>query len=313
MSDRMETFTKITGLSDRRRLPRLGKIRMGIKAISEEGKSYPKEVPFFVVPAEVKKIYGEKPVELDIFFPVNDPAIIFPQRYEHWGAGGLKCFGDGTRARRSNGGDQREERNCPCESLGKGCGPRGRLIFILPKVSIGGCYQIDVGSRNSIVDLNSGLDYLTGLIGRFSGVPLKLRRVSKETHGSGRKEVHYPLQIFFEGNLQAVESLRRGESLLLPDQSREEKPSPSSAPIGQKGESESSFPEGEVSSPLERYLEEMKKYRAKVGKSKFEEILTGRWGVMTPEEITEPKEQTEILNEMEEAYQKRIKQSGEGR
>jgi len=223
----MEGFTKIKGLSDIRRLPRIGKIRLGEKVISEGGKTHPKEVPFFVCPAEVKKIYGEKPTELDILFPVNDPAIIFPQRLEWWGAGGLKCLGDGVRARRSNGADQREERSCPCEILGKGCGPRGHLIFVLPKVSIAGCYQIDIGSRNSIIDLNSGFDYLTGLIGRFSGIPLKLKRVLREMHGSGRKETHYPLQIFFEGDLQAIESFRRGGQLLLPHQPREEKPSSS--------------------------------------------------------------------------------------
>ena len=38
----------------------------------------------------------------------------------------------------------------------------------------------------------------------------------RETHGSGRKEIHYPLQIFFEGDLRAVESLRRGR-LLIPE------------------------------------------------------------------------------------------------
>jgi len=56
--------TRIEGLSDRRRLPRLGIIRLGIKAISEKtGNEYPKEVPYFVAPDEVRSIYGEQPTE----------------------------------------------------------------------------------------------------------------------------------------------------------------------------------------------------------------------------------------------------------
>ena len=34
-------FTKIKGLSDIRRLPRIGKIRLGVKVISEGGKTHP--------------------------------------------------------------------------------------------------------------------------------------------------------------------------------------------------------------------------------------------------------------------------------
>ena len=55
-------FTKIKGLSDKRRLPRLGKIRLGVKAISQKsGKEYPKETDYFVCPPEVQAVYGEKP------------------------------------------------------------------------------------------------------------------------------------------------------------------------------------------------------------------------------------------------------------
>jgi hypothetical protein len=55
-------FTRIKDLSDKRRLPRLGKIRLGIKCKSvSTGNEYPKEVEYFVCPPEVQKVYGEKP------------------------------------------------------------------------------------------------------------------------------------------------------------------------------------------------------------------------------------------------------------
>ena len=41
MSDRVR---RIKGLSDKRRMPRLGKIRLGIKAKTSGGKEFPRDV-----------------------------------------------------------------------------------------------------------------------------------------------------------------------------------------------------------------------------------------------------------------------------
>ena len=71
-------FTRIKGVSDQRRLPRLGKIRLGVKATAKSGKEYPVEKDYFVVPPEVAAIYGEQPKELDVMLPVNDPEVCFP-------------------------------------------------------------------------------------------------------------------------------------------------------------------------------------------------------------------------------------------
>ena len=63
----------IKGVSDIRRLPRLGKIRLGIKETSSKtGNEYPKSVDYFVCPLEVQAVYGEKPRMLDIVFPAED-------------------------------------------------------------------------------------------------------------------------------------------------------------------------------------------------------------------------------------------------
>ena len=62
-------FTRIKDLSERRRLPRLGKIRLGVKMISDRThKEYPKETEFFIVPPEVTKVYGDRPTSLAVSY-----------------------------------------------------------------------------------------------------------------------------------------------------------------------------------------------------------------------------------------------------
>src|SRR3990167_1112232 len=95
-----KTFTRIKGLSDIRRLPRLGKIRLGIKKLAKSGKEYPAEVSWFVVPPEVAKVYGEKPTELDVMFPTEDEHMVFPQAYRWYVSNGLRCKGNGEIAMR---------------------------------------------------------------------------------------------------------------------------------------------------------------------------------------------------------------------
>jgi len=158
-----QKFTRVKGVSEQRRLPRLGKIRLGVKVVNPKtGAERPREVDYFVVPPEVAKIYGEQPKELDVLFPVNDIEIIFPQAYKWYGKSrGLKCIGNGVTAYRYNEETgTMQERECPCEIKGTQCALRAHLLFILPKVSMGGIYQIDVGSYNSIIDINSGLEYI---------------------------------------------------------------------------------------------------------------------------------------------------------
>ena len=70
----------IKGLSETRRLPRLGKIRLGEKVEGKGGKEYPKATDHFVVPEEVAAVYGNEPKRLNIMFPLNE----FPSQF-------LKC------------------------------------------------------------------------------------------------------------------------------------------------------------------------------------------------------------------------------
>jgi hypothetical protein len=212
-------FARIKELSDRRRLPRLGKIRLGVKDVSQKtGGEFPRETDYFVVPPEVARVYGERPTSLDVMVPINEIEAVFPQAYKWYGGvRGLKCVGDGEVALRLKDETQRMLAiKCPCEHLdSKECQRRAHLMVILPKINMGGIYQIDVGSYHSIIDVNSGLDYVQALIGRFAMVPLRLCRSPKQTHAEGGKQLHYTLQLFLDADVDGINALRENTSRVL--------------------------------------------------------------------------------------------------
>jgi len=212
-------ITQVKGLSDRRRLPRLGIIRLGLKAKSKKtGNEYPTETEWFVCPEEVRKVFGEEPKELEVMIPINDLESVFPTAYKLYGSSrGLKCQGDGDRAYRVN--DETKEMKgvaCPCQLLEEGkCKQSANLMVMIPKVSVGGIYQIRTSSFNSIVDIQSGLDYVAALVGRFAMIPLKLRRVKTETYHDGKKQSHYTLQIILDANIDMINTMRLDTSRIL--------------------------------------------------------------------------------------------------
>nr|MBC8477840.1 hypothetical protein [Dehalococcoidia bacterium] len=65
-------MTPIKGISEIVRLPRLGKIRLGLREDTGKGSIYPLPTDYFVCPEEVKRVFGEKPRELRIMFPTED-------------------------------------------------------------------------------------------------------------------------------------------------------------------------------------------------------------------------------------------------
>ena len=114
----------IKGLSDRRRVPRLGKIRLGVMGQEPGKKAYPKATSYLVCPPEVEKVFGEKPTRLDIMFPADDAAVIFSQELKMYRTSGLYCAGNNERARRWDEQGNLKEIPCPCAYLESGeCGP----------------------------------------------------------------------------------------------------------------------------------------------------------------------------------------------
>ena len=209
--------TSIKSLEAQFRLPRLGKIHLGVTLKTEKGVEYPKETDYFVCPLEVIKVYGEQPKELDILFPVEDVGIVSPYALEWYGQNKLKCRGDfGV-----NGASRRDDKggwfdiDCPCEHLDKECKQHMHLRVMLPKVNVGGIYQIDTISKNSIVDVISALTYIKLLIGRIAFVPLKLVRHEMLITYNGKATKHWPLKIISEFPIERVRELKEENDKVL--------------------------------------------------------------------------------------------------
>jgi hypothetical protein len=213
------SYTTITGLSSTMRMPRLGKIRLGIKAKTAKGVEYPKDVDYFVCPPEVQEIYGPTPKELDVLIPSTDPALYFPQALKWYKGARLVCKGNGETATRINTETGNMfEMACPCEHLKdpqtnpKGeCTPRANLMVILPKVSMGGAYQVDSGSTNNIVNLNSTFAWIQSMLGRVAWVPLTLKRVPTKIQTPDGTTTKALLQLEFKGNMQDAAALRQAD------------------------------------------------------------------------------------------------------
>ena len=201
----------IKGTSDERRLNRLGKVRLGIKAESQKtGNPYPKATDYFVCEEPVIKIYGPKPKELKIVFPTEASPSQWLKRYSL--TRGLVCRGDGETAlafcdpgtgevatRDTEGAILKEvhcdPKTCPAYEA-KHCRPIMTLQFFLPDVpSEIGVWQLDTSSRNGIIAINSTLDLVRAICGRISMIPLRLRLVPQDVQPEGKKKTVHVLQL----------------------------------------------------------------------------------------------------------------------
>ena len=176
----------IKGLSEKLRLPRRGKIRLGEKKLSKQGKEYPSALDFFACPKEIQEIYGDKPRKLDIMIPMEEREQFFPQAYKRYGSSaGLICRGNGEVATEIAEEGMKEiecqGKDCPHYQKGE-CKQIGNLQVILPKIKGLGVYQIDTSSYNSIVNINSGVEMIRGMLGRISWIPLILEVQMQEAH-----------------------------------------------------------------------------------------------------------------------------------
>jgi len=216
----------IKGLSEVRRMPRVGKIRLGLKLKTATGAEYPKEVDYFILdpetPVETErqalidefhKLYGDKPKQIKIYLPVADTEIIFPQYYKRYGSSTmLQCKGNGTEAtclkpEYAEGlavvgkddfgmtivkckGDQ-----CPYY-IKKQCSENAVLNVLLPDLPGAGVWQITTGSVHSIRNINSGIAYLVATAGRAHMIPISLeRRETDIVEPDGKKRKHYIMHL----------------------------------------------------------------------------------------------------------------------
>ncbi len=187
-----------------------------------------------------KDLYGDKAKSIKIMFPPAAPEIFFAQWYKRYGKSTLvKCKGDGETATTSPefaegleqiGEDERGFIQVKC--LGpeckyqesKECSRMAALQVILPEIEGIGVWQINTGSYNSIVNINSAIDWLKGLCGRYAMIPVTLMRQPTDTSYKDGKErkrsKHYILNIDTQdvsiGTIQKFVSVTPVERALIP-------------------------------------------------------------------------------------------------
>jgi len=234
----------IKEVSDIRRMPRLGKIRLGIKVEPEGKNPYPRATDYFVVPDEIKDHVGNMPKKLNIMFP-TEKAEEFAQQWLrcYSRTQGLTCKGDGVKAVRKidveTGYIARhtteewvfKEWGCDpdtCEQyLEKQCRRVMNLLFFMPDVPGIGVWQLDTTSFYSIVNINSCVDLIRHICGRISFIPLTLSLEPLEVSPPGitKKTVHI-LAIRSDVKLAEIQKLGTvaPERILLPLLQEEEAP-----------------------------------------------------------------------------------------
>jgi hypothetical protein len=233
MNEKEADDMPIKGLSDARRIPRIGKIGLGVlKQVMKSGKmvQYPAEVNYFVLkprtPNESERqrlidkfheLYGDEPKSIDIMLPLSDRELVFPQDYKRYGSSTLlQCKGDGETAsclkEQAEGLEVISQENgrvtvkclgqeCPYYTGGttvskkKKCSEVATLQVLLPAMPGAGVWQVTTGSKHSIMNINGSLDFLEAIVGRINMVPLKLERIQQEIQHDGKKRTHYPLSL----------------------------------------------------------------------------------------------------------------------
>lgn len=195
----------IRGMTDRKRLPRVGKIHLGVREKSQKSDAeYPRPVSYFVVKEDdntpedmvqaFREVYGEQPDQLEVLFPSDDPGQWADANYKMYGSSWmLTCKGDGEKALakwdveqdgpRPEGVDSGTwanrntkswvYREVPC--LAEECPmqltkpPRCRAImqlqFLMPNVRGIGVWQIDTGSWNSIQNVLNSVELIKTVTG----------------------------------------------------------------------------------------------------------------------------------------------------
>jgi len=230
-------FTRIKGEDKPQniiRLPRLGKIRLGVKKMTQAGKEYPAEVDYFVVPDEIKRKFGEMPKTLPVMIAVEDEEKSLRQYYACYGSSQrIKCQGDGEIAERRDEKGKIFQVTCPsppdCDfaKLHK-CHARIDIMLVLPDINMGGCYQLSSGSVNTDIDLRSGLEMARYLFGRVSWVPMMITREERKIPDpeTGKMQTHWPVRLYPTATVSEVNQIRTDTKRIIERQERFALPEP---------------------------------------------------------------------------------------
>ena len=235
----------IKDLSETVRLPRLGKIRLGIKVKKirqSDGKEieYPEKTDYFVFPEgcadrdKLVGIFGEKPKQLRIMIPVEDEEKWAEQYYRAYHlTRGLVCKGDGEVAMRQidvktgdlPGRDTQTVamkempcagRECP-DYKAKKCHETLNLRFLIPEVPGLGVWEIDTKSINAILNINSAAQIIRRAFGRVSMIPLILsvEPAKAKNPEDGKQQTIYVLNLRTDVTLAQLADVAREQAKTL--------------------------------------------------------------------------------------------------
>jgi len=225
----------IKDLTENVRLPRLGKIHLGTR---HPEKGYPMKSDHFVFPTDhsdykkLVELYGETAKELPVLIPVEDEETWSSQYYKAYNQTyGLVCKGDGEMAMRMVDVKTKELpdakkagtvtlQEMPClgnkcpDYQAKKCHEVMNLRFILPEVPGLGVWQIDTGSKNSILNINSCAKVIKRAFGRVSMIPLNLtfEPIQVNTPETGKKQTVYTLNLRTDVTLAQLADVAREQS-----------------------------------------------------------------------------------------------------
>lgn len=214
----------IKDISDRRRPPRGGKLRIGerVTYTREDGTTVeaPGKLDHFLFDPEdesllpvFERLYGDAPKSLPVMFYSDVREEIFPHYLKNWKSGKLWCWGDGETAHRADF-EAGQVATIPCapdcpyrclpgdeqirlskeEKKQRSCRPEGTLRVILYEMPTMAVFEIRA-SLTSIVRINTGLDMIQSVAGRLAHVPLILDVVPVHQAVGGKANTNYCLQL----------------------------------------------------------------------------------------------------------------------
>lgn len=220
-SSTRERFTAVAGMAESRVMPRVGKIRLGAKAVSAKGKEYPTETDFFACDpaagfgaeervkliARFAEVYGERPPRLhEVYLPSDDLTFTFPHPLQWWGSSDngakLLCEGDGERAvRLSVDTGAWTERTCAnagdcLEWNTKKCGLKAKLRIFLPLVTASGYWQIDTGSEIGTGNILEVTNHMLAMFNQLRSIPFQLSREKEGVSFEGKLNPHWILHLW---------------------------------------------------------------------------------------------------------------------
>lgn len=233
-------FTSIPGFSDAPGLPRLGKLRLGVKKTTSGGKEYPTEVDYFVFDPEESMspdqrkelsdrftaLYGERAVTIHpVMFVTPDREEAVAQSLKWYGANKLLCHGNGIEAERLNraSGEWEPRQTCSNSAVcpewnDNKCKFVTTLRFMLPEVSMAGYFQLDTGSKFSSANLRNAINLLESLFKRIHGIPLTLSRAPQKIEHEGKAQTHYIVHLWApQVPLAQMQAIAASSMLALPD------------------------------------------------------------------------------------------------